>query len=326
MILKWIFLVFLSIQSLLAQESDVYVTAFQERLENLTAADRTELEDDLYRFVRSLDGYVEFGIESISRHDRDIVNQLQSARCLYANSSLNLSAYCLNYLRTRSPATYQALLRLVLDFQDEDAPSYFVGLDTNSHRLLLDSTIVRRFNARPVFFRGLVDVTSLLNPALSKLIWTVPRNELNCFASAFASITPNARLFYRDTLWLGRPPAEFTKYPFNNNLQFGDLIEFEIRGDGHAVTYLGKDNRGEMYVLTKNGFMPSFLQVMKYSDVYERYREFNITHVNVWRYSPDKEDKDLTHDLVRKISNPHELDNLYFESTVDRMNQWLLKR
>jgi hypothetical protein len=151
-------------------------------------------------------------------------------------------------------------------------------------------------------------------------------------------VTPNARLRYRDYLWIDKNPPGFDHYNIDDSLIFGDLIEFEIQGDGHAIVYLGTDQDGDMIVLTKNGFMPSVVQVMKYDDVYKIYEYYGILNVNVWRYNPSSTngltglgpnfDNDFLDTMVntRKNSVQISMDEAIARSFAKKWNDYLSKR
>ncbi len=246
-------------------------------------------EDGAVTILIGLADYLQFDVDSLKSSKPDLIKNLERRTCV-SWGQINLKPSCLNFLRTNYEDAYQSLLSEFLTFYDAQTPSYDIKLNQAEFSKLDQNFVMRRLNTIVDKNLDHVNPASLLNANVYSALWTVPVNQANCFGTAYAAVTPNARLIYRDYLWGGgnmdfstKNPRGYLRLEITETLEFGDIIEFEIIGDGHATVYLGTDQDGDDIILTKNGFMPSVVQVMKYEDVFNMYNAFGIRRVNVWR-------------------------------------------
>lgn len=244
-------------------------------------------EGGIATILISIADYIDFEISTLPSNDPNFALSLKQQNCVTWNQSLKLSAKCLQFLKENHSYTFDHIALDFLAYYDYETPSYEVEILSKEFPVLKDNFVLKRLNSMVDLNAESLNPVTLLNPNVASALWTVPGNDANCFGTAYAAVTPKAPLRYRDYLWANKSPMGYVRSEITDDLVFGDLIEFEIPGDGHATVYLGTDQEGDHIVLTKNGFMPSVVQVMKYEDVYKLYEQFNITKVNVWRPDPN---------------------------------------
>jgi hypothetical protein len=243
-------------------------------------------EQGIATILVSIADYVSYEISSLPSQNSNLALSLKQQNCVKWDQSLRLSLSCLDFLKTNYPFAFDHIALEFLTYYDLETTSYEVKIEAKDFSGLTDNFVLKRLNSSFDETLESINPVLLLNPNVSRALWTVPGDDANCFGTAYAAVTPRGQLRYRDYLWSNKSPVGFLKSEISEPLIFGDLIEFEIPGDGHATVYLGTDQAGDHIVLTKNGFMPSVIQVMKYDDVYKLYEPFNITKVNVWRPDP----------------------------------------
>lgn len=276
-----ILLLFLGVQYSVA---DVAISS-QETPWSELAPSQDALEEGAVYILISLNDYVDFDLKNLKTASTDIKTDLDKKSCLKYEDVIQFSAPCFNYLREEHNDVFKELVENFVAFYDLETPSYQVKMPSAEYPFLKINDVLLRLKTKFDDATAELDPTSLLSPLVYESLWTVPTNQANCFGTAYAAITPNAPLKYRDFLWDTKNPPGYDLFTMDDDLVFGDMIEFEIPGDGHATIYLGTDQEGDDIVLTKNGYMPSVIQVMKYKDVYDLYNQYGITQVNVWRYN-----------------------------------------
>lgn len=252
------------------------------------APSQDAFEGGMVTILVSIADYVDFNIAQLTSTDKDLESRLKAENCVTWNQSLKLTPKCLIFLKNDFPDTFENLTLEYLEYYDFETPSYDVQMKSSEYQKLIGNFVLKRLGSivdeqTP----AAINPVKFLNADVAEALWTVPGDDANCFGTAYAAVTPGSKLRYRDYLWSNPSPEGYLKSTIDDAMVFGDLIEFEIPGDGHATVYLGTDQEGDMIVLTKNGFMPSVVQVMKYKDVYKVYEPYNITQVNVWRPDPN---------------------------------------
>ncbi len=280
----------------------------------------------------SLSDYLEIDINSIHSNDPLFNETLKNKNCLVRSKSLILDSRCLRLINTEFPDAFEQMVYDLVSFYDQDTPSFDVKLSASEYSKLDKNEVFERLKSKIDSSVNEINPISILSSQVYNVLWTVPGYDANCFGTAYTAVTPNVPLKYRDLLWSNYNPAGYDRYKINDELVFGDIIEFEIPGDGHAIVYVGTDQEGEQLVLTKNGFMPSVLQVMKYKDVYRIYEVYSITKVNVWRYNSKKvggSSTILSNSNVPNIFNPRSgyvklsVDELMAKDFAFRFKKWM---
>ncbi len=294
-------------------------------------------EEGAITILVSLSDYIDFNVSELQTKDTNLQVNLQAQRCVDWNNSLKLSLTCLNYLKNKHSDAFDYLILEFLSFYDLETPSYDVKIEAKDYPFLTNNFVLKRLKSVIKTEEVSINPVDLLNPAVSKALWTVPLNEANCFGTAYGAVTPGSSLGYRDYLWSNTSPKGYNRFDIEDPLVFGDLIEFEIPGDGHATVYLGTDQDNDIIVLTKNGYMPSVVQVMKYKDVYKLYEVYQITKVNVWRPDPNSssgfagsktyiDPTDLSAMInTRKNAVQISVDEALAQQTARKFSEWMSK-